>query len=178
MSERFGGEKRKVKTDEVQDLHLMCHSIQLKNATRDGDTVTVKSHHGSTPLHFTPYKGHVSVTIQLISARCNLDVQTEGGYTPLYYGAQQGHVTVTEQLIPARCNINLQTQDGDTPMYTEVRVGNAAVTKQLLAARFNVDLRLLHDLYSLNRIGFDTVYQKTTFPGSRVLTDSVRSRRR
>ena len=47
------------------------------------------------PLYTTAANGYVSVTKQLIEARCNFDLQ-ENNFT-----ARQGHVTVTKQLLPA-----------------------------------------------------------------------------
>jgi ankyrin repeat protein len=44
---------------------------------------------GNTPLHFATANGHLSVTNQLIAARCNVDHQTEIGNTPLHFATAQ-----------------------------------------------------------------------------------------
>jgi hypothetical protein len=69
---------------------------QLCDAARDGDAAKVSTllavhgaqffinyqdEHGSTPLHIAAAKGLEAVTKQLITARCNVDLQTHHGFT-------------------------------------------------------------------------------------------------
>ena len=59
-------------------------------------------------LHHAAQEGHVTVTEQLIEARCNIDLQhKEDGYTPLHAAAENGHAAVAQLLLAARCNIDL-----------------------------------------------------------------------
>jgi hypothetical protein len=50
---------------------------------------------GHTPLHVVTVKGHETVTEQLITARCNVDVQENDCHTPLHFVTRYGYETVT-----------------------------------------------------------------------------------
>ena len=78
---------------------------QLWKAARDGDAAKVSTllsrqgaqsfinyqdAEGATPLYATAFNGHATVTMQLIAARCSVDLQAENGSTPLHYAAQKG----------------------------------------------------------------------------------------
>jgi hypothetical protein len=77
----------------------------------------------TTPLYIAPdqaalapslgkIEGHVSVTKQLIEARCYIDLQDKNGGTPLFIAAHHGQAVVAQLLLAARCNIDLQTKSG------------------------------------------------------------------
>jgi len=79
---------------------------------------------------------------QLISARCNIDIQNEcDGSTSLHLAAYQGHETVINKLILAKCNVDLQAKNGATPLHIALFSGHGSVTQQLIAARCNVYLQ-------------------------------------
>ena len=54
----------------------------------------------------------MSITEQLIEARCNIDVQMKDAAAPLH-DRIYGHEAVTKQLIEARCNVDLPTEKKD-----------------------------------------------------------------
>ena len=64
--------------------------------------------HGANALHAAALSGHgrrsghAVVTRQLLTARCNVDLQDKNECTPFHVAATYGHVTVTEQLLPVR----------------------------------------------------------------------------
>ena len=66
------------------------------------------------PLNAAAQNGHEDVTKQLISARCNDDLQAKNGYTPLHAAAGHGRATIKERLLAARYNVDLQDKDGAT----------------------------------------------------------------
>jgi hypothetical protein len=70
------------------------------------------------PLYTTAANGYVSVTKQLIEARCNFDLQ-ENNFT-----ARQGHVTVTKQLLPAHLTSIFRQRMGAhvTPSFNQLFV--------------------------------------------------------
>ena len=51
---------------------------------QDVDNAVDPSTRGFTPVHIAAQNGHVTVTDQLIAARCNVDLQTNDGRTPRY----------------------------------------------------------------------------------------------
>jgi len=83
----------------------------------------------------------VSVTAQLISARCNINFHDKEGCSPLFFAAQEGHASVTGQLIAAHCNVNVQVKGGCTPLHEAAWKGHVSVTTLLIAARCNVDFQ-------------------------------------
>ena len=66
------------------------------------------------PLNAAAQNGHEAVTKQLISARCNVELEAKNWYTPLHAAARRGHETVKERLLAERCNVDLQDKDGAT----------------------------------------------------------------
>ena len=75
----------------------------------------------------------------LISARCNLNLQTKDGNTPLSMAAVTGNVPVLKQLLHAGCNLNLAENNGATPLHIAAYQGHVAVTAHLISARCNID---------------------------------------
>ena len=66
-----------------------------------------QTHNGSTPVFIAAQNGHASTTIQLIQARCNVDIlsQEESGVAPLFIVAQNGHALVVNHLIEAHVTL-------------------------------------------------------------------------
>jgi len=79
--------------------------------------VNDKFEDGSTALHYAAGSGHVSLTKQLISIRCSVNIQQDDGCTPLHFAAYHGHPAVVNELIEARCNIDHQMEEGFTPLH-------------------------------------------------------------
>jgi hypothetical protein len=82
-----------------------------------------------SPLHFTVGYGHTGVNKQLLTARCNVDLQQEEWGRQLHCAAENGHETVTKLLIGALCSVDLQIKGGTIPAGQR----HEAVTKQVIA---------------------------------------------
>ena len=92
----------------------------------------VRTEDGFMPLNTAAHLWH-AIADQLISARCNIDIQNEcDGSTSLHMAANQGHATVIKKLLVAQCTVDLQAKNGATPLYVVVGKGHEAVTKQLI----------------------------------------------
>jgi ankyrin repeat protein len=130
--------------------------LTLHAAARDDDTVSVRMQlstagalslintqdaSGATPLYWAVQNGHVSVTVQLIEGRCNVDLPQDDGRTPLFIATQQRYAAVMKLLIEARCKVDLQMSDGRTPLYAAAESGHAVVTMQQIEANCNLNLQ-------------------------------------
>jgi ankyrin repeat protein len=68
----------------------------------------------------------VSVTEQLIEARCDIDLQDEDGDITLHAAVSTGQAAVTKQPIDTRCNIDLPNEDWYTPLHIAAQQGHAS----------------------------------------------------
>ena len=82
-------------------------------STQDSQSfINYQDKHGSTSLHNVPDKGHETVTKQLISARCIVELHLTNGLTPIHLTVVRGHVSVMKQLNASHCNVNHQDDVG------------------------------------------------------------------
>ena len=64
---------------------------------------------GQTALHLATQQEKSSITQELISAGCNVNLQTTvQKVTAVFIAAQKGNVSIIQQLIAGRCNVDLQ----------------------------------------------------------------------
>ena len=99
--------------------------MNLVLPTRDGDTVAVRAllssagaqsfinykeeTSGVTPRSCAARNGHAAVTDQLITARCNVDIEDQTGATPIS--------------IAAHCGNDVQQTGGTTPLHIATKNG-------------------------------------------------------
>lgn len=95
--------------------------IQLLEASKSGDLVTVKriissnpklvncrdtEGRNSTPLHFSSGYNRVAVVEYLLQNKADVHMQDKGGLVPLHNSSSYGHLEVSQMLIKAGANPN------------------------------------------------------------------------
>jgi cytohesin len=89
---------------------------------------------GWTPLHWTAWAGHATMTELLLSHSADVNAKNEAGFTPLHRAAERGHVPVAELLLSHGANVHAKTKDkGNTPLHSAAEGGHVPVAELLLA---------------------------------------------
>jgi ankyrin repeat protein len=100
--------------------------------------VNTTDEEGYTALHHAADKGHLEVTMLLLSVK--VDIQSNHTCTPLWLAATNGQEQIVSLLIQRRTNLKIRdTVYGQTPLSRAAENGHEAVVKLLLEKGANLE---------------------------------------
>ncbi|PAA80292.1 hypothetical protein BOX15_Mlig034192g1 [Macrostomum lignano] len=129
-----------IKAIALNDLHTIGRFVvRTKNVDRvvkfNGKKLTLAMVASLFDRH------EILIPLTCISAKANLNKQTEDGITALIIASEQGHEIMIDSLIKARADVNLQQNQGGSPLHIASQNGHHKVIESLIKAEADVNLQ-------------------------------------